>query len=136
MRNTLFIGITLMLAFLSGLVPRVVPAHASALSTPAQIVRQFSGTATTTPQTIVIESTTGNKRGPTASVQIANDETAGGSRLWVNFAGTAADPGTSFAESNSFEVKAGERFNVDGQFTRMSVRTAASTAAIRVIVSF
>lgn len=136
MKNYMTVAIVAILLALIGLVPPIVPARANALSSPALVCRQWSGTATTTPQTITLTSTSGLKVGQTASVQIANDETAGGSRLWVSFSSTASDPGTAFAESNTFEVKAAERFNIDGRFDRVSIRTASSTAAIRIIASF
>lgn len=139
MRLGVFVGAILMvLIALAGVVPPMVPAHAGAVSTPAVLTKQFSGTATDTAQLVQIQSTSGQKVGATVSVLVCNDDAAGGEDLWINFNGTAADPGTAFAESSTFAVKPGERINVDGQFLRASVRdaTGGQTLPCRIIASY
>lgn len=114
------------------------PAKAGPVATPAVLVRSFVGTATDTAQLVEIQTTTGQKVGPTASLTVCNDDAAGGQDLWVSFNGTASDPGSTFTASNTFVVKATEKLAIDGQFLRFSVMcaTAGQTVPTRVICTY
>lgn len=139
-RSILLHGIAVVLVALVAVTPRVL--MASALSSPAVLVRGFAGQATDTAQLIEIASTTGIKLGPTRSILICNDddpdEVGGGEDLWCNISGTAADPGSTFTVSSTFVVKAGEKINIDCEANRISIRvnTAGQTANARIIASY
>jgi hypothetical protein len=134
---------TVMLVLIA-LVPVTVDryAHAASVAAPAVLARSFVGTATDTATSVTIESTSGQKRGATVSVNVCNDddptEVGGGETVWINFAGAAADPGTTFTQSDTIPVLPGTNMNIDGQFLRFSIRVnnAGQTAPVRIIASF
>lgn len=75
--------------------------------------------------------------GPTASVLICNDQpsTNDSDVIVALSAATAAAP-ASTAASTSFRVRPGNQFNIDGRWTRCTLRGATANVTVRLIATY
>lgn len=141
-----YLRIILLLAVLTA--PHLQEAtHASALAAPPTQVRfvifnAIDGSAlTSTPVTVALSSLTGTAGVVTRSILVANDAAAdasGNSDLIVNFTAgdTAATPTNGAAGSSNVRVPPGREYNIDGQFTSMSIKARSTSIPVRFIITY
>lgn len=72
---------------------------------------------------------------PTASILLCNDESSGGADAYVTCNNsTPVAPGASGGAS--WVVKATEKINIDGRFTKLKVLSSSGTISVRVLASY